>query len=127
MSVIHYTPSELAAVASLAAGNTASDEGKRRLSRYLDALAAYSAANTACYVATYREQAPSWTAEDIRREVRAALMPDLIRLALSTLDGMQYNLVANDGTDFATTETLRCVLDLTQAIARRTRAPAYIL
>ena len=88
MSVIHYTPSELAAVASLAAGNTASDEGKRRLSRYLDALAAYSAANTACYVATYREQAPSWTAEDIRREVRAALMPDLIRLALSTLDGM---------------------------------------
>lgn len=122
MSVIHFGPGDLANVASVAIGNYASDDGKRALDRAIGALALYSAENARAYGESYQaDGAQGWTAEQIRGYVRPSANVSQLRDACSTIELLRYNLIANNGADFASAETLSALLSLALGIARRTR------
>ena len=116
MSVSHFDSEELGNLAACAVGGSlASDDGKRRLQRYCEGLALFSIANTQAYRATYpndTEPAQHYTAEEIyRASRRTAHGPDHKRASLTAVL-LHYNMIANDGRDFATTEVLGCVCSI---------------
>lgn len=120
MSVIHFTPEELGPIAAFAVGNTSSDDGKRKLCRYVKALAAYSAANSLAYAHTYRETTTPYTEDEIMARARIRDNVDTWKASISTLHLLRYNLISNDGTDFSTVPILHAILSMVQDIARKT-------
>ena len=95
MSTIQFEASELADVAILCTGNTASDSGKRTLEHFCTALANYAKANAAAYAARYNEPGgipPSPGA--IHNAARGArfLSPERTGHAISTAGLLRYNL-----------------------------------
>ena len=120
MSVIFYEADELAAVASLTVGNLASDQGKRDIAWIVDDLAEYSQKNAEAFRATYpADPAQGMTAEQITAEIRPIYKAEQIQTAKRVLAGMRYNLIANNGTDFASVRTLGLILHCTQRCGPR--------
>lgn len=127
MSVIFFDPASLGKLAAFAVGNMASNDGKQKLVRYIDALAQYSVENAAAFNATYGADeagtaAVAWTAEEIGARVRGGFLVDDIKRILSTLDLLRYNLVSNGGEDFASNATLSALLRIALDVSRKTRS-----
>jgi len=120
MSVIFYEADELAAVASLTVGNLASDQGKQDIAWIVNDLAEYSRENAEAFRATYpADPAQGVTAEQIMAEIRPIFKADQIKTAKRVLAGLRYNLIANNGTDFASVRTLGLILHCTQRCGPR--------
>lgn len=116
MSVILYSKSEI--VDMLAAcwnhGSIGSLDGKRRLERYAEMGARISEANRQAYEATYPDD-PAESATFTADEVCGAIVRQTVerkQRGLRTLDGIRYNVIANNGQDFATADILEDLVSL---------------
>jgi hypothetical protein len=102
MSVIHFDSTDLGAVAlSCVMGSVASDHGKRALRTYSEKLARISTANAAAHNASYGDGAEAWTADEIESMAQAQVTSSNRAAGKQQAAGLRYNLVANNGTDFA--------------------------
>jgi hypothetical protein len=122
VSVPFFSAKELGNIvaADMAVYRTDSDlASQRQRFAYLCAgLAAYSVTNRQAFVHTYEDRYPEdlaegTSADDIAREALAIMHPDFARAA-SSLGGLAFNSIANDGTDFATVESMRVIESLQQ-------------
>ncbi len=130
MSVIHYAHDELLAMAATCwhRGSIGSLDNLRYMESMAEGVTLISKANTDAYNATYtRDEVPAVhsviTGRDIKHAI-VALTVDGRRRGISTLEGLRYNMVANDGQDFATVETLDWLLSFMSA-ARSRAAMGY--
>jgi hypothetical protein len=120
MSVILYSREEI--VTALAASWNRGSIGSTDNIRYMDYLAEAGnrimAANRQAWDATYEDKAEQEI--DINgRSIKAQLIRDTAQSKLDglrTLRGLRYNLIANNGQDFATTEILDDLLGMFQAL-----------
>jgi hypothetical protein len=108
MSVHHYDPQELANLALTSAhrgGNGAA------LESLFDLMAMLSSANGRARAMSYPEEGEplAWSRDEISRAAKTITRPDE-EAARKTLALLRYNLVANNGTDFATVEALTGLL-----------------
>jgi hypothetical protein len=114
MSVIKYDRNEI--VAALAAewnyGSIGSLDAKRRLDRMAEFANKVMAANTEAYEATYHEVLHPEESPITGMEIKSACVRQTVeskKRGLRDLRGIRYNLIANDGQDFADAEILiRC-------------------
>lgn len=106
MSVMLYTPQELANVAS------ALRDGTKISPRILEYLATISYANTAAYNHTYNEHVPPVTQEMIGKALATASPLLTAKSVAPVVAGFLYNCTANDGTDYAMPDVLAAVARL---------------
>ncbi len=94
MSTILFDATELAQVAVLCMGDTASDDGKRKLRHYCEALEGYSRANARAYTARYDEFQHGYSFADITAETKRfqSQSPEMLHHAVSTAGLLRYNL-----------------------------------
>lgn len=118
MSVIGYHKTELLGIAAATwdRGSIGSASAQRYMEALAEGLTLLSQQNMAAYNATYNEneEPEIITADDIKR----ALMychPDQKQRGIRALSGMRYNLVSNNGKDFATADGLDWLLTLQTA------------
>jgi hypothetical protein len=113
MSVIFYEAKELGNVAAAAVGGSmASTDGKAAVQRWSEVLAEVSAANAKAFAHTYSDLAEPATAEEILRAATDPRNYMIYKTAVRTLQGLAYNCMANDGTDFLTGDVSRNMVSL---------------
>jgi len=96
MSVIFYSAQELGNLAAVAI------ECHRDAGPILECVASLSAANAAAYNATYSDGPQEPIAlKDIKAEYHRRADQPNFQEAIRTITGLDYNMVANSGTDFA--------------------------
>ena len=125
MSVIGYERREV--IEALASAWTRGSIGSSDNLRYMERMAFFGdallEANAKAYAHTYNEsierEAPI-TVYEIKRGIVAKTV-DSQRKGLDTLRGFRYNLIANDGTDFATVDILDWLLSLFMGLHDRGR------
>jgi hypothetical protein len=125
MSVILFPSSEFADIASvLAPGASDADKHKRR--KFCEALAIVSEANSKAFHASYNGDASDHSKVTSDELMRLTIDYHLSRgasrfkeRAKSTLMLLHYNTIANDGTEYATSDTLMALLTLNEAWVRR--------
>lgn len=122
MSVIHYEQDEI--IAMIAATWNRGSVGSSDAIRYMDYLAEAGnrimAANAKTYAATYCNESVGWQ-PITGKMIKGALIQQTVdkRLrGLRTLDGIRYNLIANNGQDFASAEILDDLLGMMTARVR---------
>ena len=122
MSVIYYDDNELIAMlaASWNHGSIGSLDAKRRLQTYADAGMRIAHANRQAYAETYNElvESANITARDVELGI-VGLTGESMKRGKRVLDGIRYNIVANNGKDFATFELLDDLLMLCKAHMKR--------
>lgn len=123
MSVIGYTKQEI--VEALAASWNRGSVGSLDAQRYMGNLAEFGnlalLANTQAYNHTYHEETCpelAINAQDIKRALIQQTVAQKQR-GLHCLRGIRYNLMANDGTDFATKEILDWLLSMFMGMTNR--------
>lgn len=138
MSVICYDHTEILAAfaATWNRGSAGSTDALRHLEYLAEAAARIQEANLAAYNATYPREAATGlsslesltaariTASDIKGALIRQTVDDRNR-GMRTLRGLRYNLIANNGQDFATAEILDDLLSMfTAAFDRAERRAA---
>lgn len=125
MSVIHYAHDELTAMAATCwnRGSIGSTDNLRYMERMAEGVTLISKANTDAYNATYtRDEVTAEHSVITARDIKMGIVGQTIdarRMGIRTLEGIRYNLVANDGQDFATVQILDWLLNFMEAARRR--------
>ena len=123
MSVIHYGCDELLAMAATCwnRGSIGSSDNIRYMERMAEGIDLISEANTQAWNATYSDPAEAVKIQprEIKRAIVASTM-ETRKTGIRTLEGIRYNLVANNGQDFATVEVLDWLLAFMSAARSRT-------
>lgn len=128
MSVILYDRDEILAAfaATWNRGSIGSTDNLRYMDYLAEAAGRIQAANKEAYNATYPSDAatglhdlngltiPPITGRDIKCAIIAKTVDSKLR-GYRTLRGLRYNLISNNGCDFATTEVLDDLLAMFQA------------
>ena len=127
MSVIHYEYDELLAMAATCwnRGSIGSSDNLRYMERMAEGIDLISEANTQAWNATYSDPAEAVKLQP--REIKRAIVSSTMetrKTGIRTLEGIRYNLVANNGQDFATVEVLDWLLTFMSA-ARSRAAMGY--
>ena len=123
MSVIYYTRDEV--ISALASAWTRGSIGSSDNLRYMERMAEFGnqlmEANSEAYGHTYKESLEPETAINAD-EIKHAIVRQTVESknrGLDALRGFRYNLIANDGTDFASMEILDWLLTLFMGLSRR--------
>lgn len=130
MSVILYTHPEIVSMLATCwtRGSAGSTDALRFMEKMAQAGTLISRANADAYNATYtRDPEPAQPFEVTARDIKSVMMRATVntrREGIRTLDGIRYNLVANNGQDFATAEILDWLLTFMSA-ARSLAAMGY--
>src|SRR4051812_34259150 len=121
MSVIGYGKRDILDMlaATWHRGSAGSSDAKSYMVRLAQEATSVMVANHAAYVETYGPERSGTLEEPITAaEINSALVRatvDSNRNGLRTLAGLRYNLVSNDGRDFASVDDLDFLLRLTAA------------
>lgn len=115
MSVIHYMKDEVldAIAACWNRGSIGSLDAQRHLGHLAELGNQIMAANAGAYSHTYNEavEPQEMTGPEIKRRLVGFTVDRKLR-GMRCLRGIRYNLIANDGKDFATAEILDGLLTL---------------
>lgn len=125
MSVNFFDCIDLGRIACYAAGSTSSDAGKQQLEHLLNDLVTYSAANAAAFNASYGENVDGWTYADIKPHARHRDDVPSIQRIISDAQLLRYNLIAQNGKDFATVAIMDTLLMIANRIGRKTAHHVY--
>lgn len=107
--------------ASWCYGSAGSSDALRRFERMAEQATAVMNANLQAYCHTYDETyepGESITASDLKRVV-GSIDINRRQRAYNNFESIRYNLVANDGTDFATQEILEALLQTARGFLKR--------
>lgn len=122
MSVIRYSKEEvvLALAACWDRGSIGSTDNLRYMGLMAEAGDKILVANGEAYKATYSDGCdpePAITAADIKRQLICATV-DKKREGMRVFDGLRYNLIANNGQDFADMDILDWLFSLQRGAYR---------
>lgn len=121
MSTVKFSRNQIVNMmaASWAFGSTASCAGKRNMEQLAEAATRIIAANTAAFLAP---NAPASKQPDVTaQELELAFLGMTVQKqseALITIDRLQYNLVSNDGHNFATLEIMTDLFGIARRLLR---------
>lgn len=118
MSVACFGPHELSNLCAACASKTG-----RPVQSFFPAAARYSQDNTACFAYQYKEDED---AEPVEAEELQATLPSKVDFERARLTArlLRYNLVANNGRDFADAESLAACAELCEAVGEKEKAAA---
>lgn len=121
MSVIKFDYQEVADMfaCSWNHGSIGSSDAIRRFERMAESANEILKANAGAYYETYKDETvtpePEITAAMIERGcVEIGPVSDRAKRAFRNLDSLRYNLIANNGKDFATLDILDSMLEMTR-------------
>lgn len=126
MSVIYFGADELGNIARCLAPG-ASDIERSTFESYLVALEHISKANGAAYQASYAkhgEHTPGYSASEIRREAPSPVSIQPKRACEDAIS-LQYNCIANGGTDHADGPALGALVSVLTGLLRKASGRAY--